>query len=117
MSSQIITQAATQLYFERQPPYKEEQILREQGEEVKVHFDLKKRETELKEVKKISLDNKEAKMDLSGPLSPEDAIEKMLKLKEKVAFDSLSDSQQLEVVSKIINGEFDDIVFEGIKAD
>ena len=126
MPSQIITQAATQLYFEREPPYRQEQILRAQGEEVKVHFNLKKREAEIQQVresnkveetKRIKVEDKEAKMDLTGPLSPEDAIERMLKIKEKVSFDSLSESQQSQVVAKIINGEFDDIVFKGIQTD
>ena len=115
----ITTRAASQYYFERKPPYIEESLQRAMGEEIKVQWALQKREIELKKVKeaysvaKNNNDNRDEVPTYEGPLQKED-ISRILKevLKKVPDFPYLSDKEKDLIVSDVVTGKWDDIIFE-----
>ena len=120
----IISRGASQFYFERSPPHQEQRMKQMMDEEVNVKYELHSRETKVKtvstnekgqEVNDHQLSDKEAKRDNSGPLKADAVIEKVLKMKEVFPeFDTSTETVKMDVISRIINGEFDNIVMEGI---
>jgi hypothetical protein len=114
-----ISYLASQLYFEREPPYHKEQLLKAAGEEVNVRFTLKKSEEVVKHINEVN-SSQETKSDSKFyndsesskyQLPPEEAIDKMLKIKERFDFDNLSENQQVQVLCDIVNGKCDDMLF------
>lgn len=121
----IISRAAAQYIFERSPPYQEEQIRRAMKEEVKVDYQLKRVENEVKKVNStksiesyMEPKNEETpRIDLSGPLDKEELSSKVIKMREEIPnFDNMSTPDKNQVVADIINGKYDELIFSEKKS-
>lgn len=117
----IISRTVSQYIFERTPPYREEQIKRALNEEVEVDYQLKKVENQMKvvsrnnDIEKYNNTQREEdpQIDLSGPLDKEQLVEKVIQMRDSIKdFDNYSPEQKNQVIADIINGSYDNIIFD-----